>query len=58
MDIVVVDEKGTKDVKDGKTMILNNHEDEVLFVDSNKNVLAVYQKNNETNEYKSLRGLF
>lgn len=58
MDIVVVDEKGTKDVKDGKTMILNNHEDEVLFIDSNKNVLAVYQKNSETNEYKSLRGLF
>ncbi|MCH5171949.1 MAG: tRNA pseudouridine(55) synthase TruB [Erysipelotrichales bacterium] len=57
MDIVVVDDKLTADIKNGKTIELSNHDQQVLFVDETNNVLAVYEKIND-NIYKCVRGLF
>ncbi|MCH5180226.1 MAG: tRNA pseudouridine(55) synthase TruB [Erysipelotrichales bacterium] len=57
MDIVSVDEKTANDIKNGKTIELKNHEQQVLFVDEYNNALAVYEKIND-NIYKCVRGLF
>lgn len=57
MEIVSVDAKTANDIKNGKTIELGNHEQQVLFVDESKNALAVYEKIND-NIYKCVRGLF
>ena len=57
MDTIEVDNKIAIDIKNGKTIELTNHAQQVLFVDENRNALAVYEKINE-NIYKCVRGLF
>ncbi len=57
MDKVVVNEKMALDIKNGKTLELINHKQQVLFVDEKNQVLAVYEKINER-IYKCVRGLF
>ena len=57
MDIVEVNNEIAMDIKNGKTIELLNHDQQVLFVDENRNSLAVYEKIND-NIYKCVRGLF
>ena len=58
MDTIAVDEKTAKEIKDGKIMKLIGRNKVVLFIDEKSNPLAVYQQIEDTNKYKSLRGLF
>ena len=58
MDTITVDERTAKDIKDGKIMKLIDHNKTILFIDEKCNPLAVYQQVEDTNIYKSLRGLF
>ena len=58
MDTITVDEKTAKEIKDGRIMELIDHNKLVLFIDEKCNPLAVYQQVEDTNIYKSLRGLF
>lgn len=46
----------SKDIKDGKPIKLENYDDEVLIVDDNNDVLAVYRKDKD--DYRCVRGLF
>lgn len=57
MDQVVVEDEIASDIKSGKTIQLEGHEQEVLFVDKNHHALAVYSKINDC-IYKCVRGLF
>lgn len=45
-----------KNIIDGKRIMLDNYQDEVLIVDEDNRCLAVYKK--DINDYKCVRGLF
>lgn len=58
MDTVQVDDVTKKNIMDGKTIVLDEgHDDLVLFIDKEKNVLSIYEKINDAT-YKCVRGLF
>lgn len=57
MDVVVCDENVAKNVKDGRTLILEHHAQQILLIDEQNNALAVYEKVTES-RYKCARGLF
>lgn len=45
-----------EDVKNGKPLSINSEEDYLIIVDSNRNLLAMYKKDNDI--YRSARGLW
>ncbi|MEG0034290.1 MAG: tRNA pseudouridine(55) synthase TruB [Bacilli bacterium] len=57
LETCVLDEKQSKDIKDGKVYESNSHNDLLLLIDEEENPIAVYKRFKD-NIFISLRGLF
>ncbi|MEG0528818.1 MAG: tRNA pseudouridine(55) synthase TruB [Bacilli bacterium] len=57
LETCVLDEKQSKDIKDGKVYESNSHNDLLLLIDEEENPVAVYKRFKD-NIFISLRGLF